>query len=64
MTSPILGVRRRCSGSSLAAGGFGSMMQAMSLFLGLIVIIISLATFVTGMMPAQILGWGFEMLGD
>ena len=63
MTSLILGVRGRCSGSGLAAGGFGSMMQAMSLFLGLIVIIISLATFVTGMMPAQILGWGFEMLG-
>jgi hypothetical protein len=63
MTSLILGVRGRGSGSGLAAGGFGSMMQAMSLFLGLIVIIISLATFVTGMMPAQILGWGFEMLG-
>ena len=39
------------------------MMQAMSLFLGLIVIVISLATFVTGMMPARILGWGLEMLG-
>ena len=39
------------------------MMQAMSLFLGLIVIVISLATFVTGMMPAQILDWGLEMLG-
>ena len=63
MTSLILNARRRCAESRHAAGGFGSMMQALSLFLGLIVIIISLTTFTTGMAPAQILGWGLDILG-
>ena len=63
MTSLILDARRRCAESRHAAGGFGSMMQALSLFLGLIVIIISLTTFTTGMAPAQILGWGLDILG-
>ena len=40
------------------------MMQALSLFLGLIVIIVSLTSFTTGKAPAQILGWGLEMLGS
>ena len=39
------------------------MMQALSLFLGLMVIIISLTTFTTGMAPALILSWGLDMLG-
>ena len=39
------------------------MMQALSLFLGLLVITISLTTFITGIAPAQILGWGINMLG-
>ena len=40
------------------------MMKALSLFLGLIVIIISLTSLTTGMAPPQILGWGLEMLGS
>ena len=39
------------------------MMQALSLFLGLLVITIGLTTFITGIAPAQILGWGIDMLG-
>ncbi len=38
------------------------MMKAMSLFLGLIVII-SLTSLTTGMAPAQILGWDSKCLG-
>ena len=40
------------------------MMQALSLFLGLLVITIGLTTFITGIAPAQILGWGIDMLGS
>ena len=63
MISFILEAQRRCKESGHAAGGFGSTMLALSWFLGLIVIIISLTTFTTGMVPAQILGWGLDMLG-
>jgi hypothetical protein len=63
MTSLTLDARRRCAESGNGAGGFGSMMQALSLFLGLIVITITLTTLTTGMAPAQILWWGFDMLG-
>jgi hypothetical protein len=45
------------------AGRFGLGMQAISLFLGLVVIVISLSTLTTGMTPSQILGWGLDMLG-
>ena len=52
MTSLILDARRRCAESRHVEGGFGSMIQALSLFLGLIVVIISLTTFATGMAEA------------
>ena len=64
MTSLILEAQRSCAKTGHAAGGLGSMMKALSLFLGLIVIIISLTSLTTGMAPAQILGWGLEMLGS
>ena len=60
MSSLILGLQCQFAKSGQAAGGLGSMMQALSLFLGLIVIIISLTTFITGMAPAQVLGWGLD----
>ena len=63
MISFILEAQRRCKESGHAAGGFGSTMLALSWFLGLIVIIFSLTTFTIGMAPAQILGWGLDMLG-
>ena len=63
MISFILDAQRRCKKSGHGAGGFGSTMLALSWFLGLIVIIISLTTFTTGMAPAQILRWGLDMLG-
>tara|TARA_B100001093_G_C26558697_1_gene897693 strand:+ start:178 stop:789 length:612 start_codon:yes stop_codon:yes gene_type:complete len=64
MISLILGAHRRFEKSGHAAGGLGSMMQALSLFLGLIVIITSLTAFTTGMAPAQVLSWGLDMLGS
>ena len=64
MTSLILEAQRSCAKTGRASGGLGSMMQALSLFLGLIVIIVSLTSFTTGKAPAQILGWGLEMLGS
>lgn len=63
MTSLVLGVRHHGAASRDASGRFGSIMQATSLFLGLLVIMIGFATFTTGMPPAQVLGWGLEMLG-
>ena len=64
MTSLILDARRLCARSGHGSGGFGLMMQALSLFLGLLVITIGLTTFITGIAPAQILGWGIDMLGS
>ena len=64
MTSLILDSRRLCGRSGHGSGGFGLMMQALSLFLGLLVITIGLTTFITGIAPAQILGWGIDMLGS
>ena len=64
MTSLILDSRRLCGRSGHGSGGFGLMMQALSLFLGLLVITIGLTTFITGIAPAQILGWGINMLGS
>ena len=64
MTSLFLDARRLYARSGHGSGGFGLMMQALSLFLGLLVITIGLATFITGIAPAQILGWGINMLGS
>ena len=78
MTALVLKARRGISPISHVAGRFGLTMQAVSLFLGLVVIVIAMANLATGMTPAQILGWspnasnvfhfqvfsGFEVLVD
>jgi hypothetical protein len=63
MTALVLKARRGISPISHVAGRLGLTMQAVSLFLGLVVIVIAMANLATGMTPAQILGWSLEMLG-
>lgn len=63
MTALILMARRGRSPVDAMAGRFGLMMQAVSLFLGFVVIVIAMANLATGMTPVQILDWSLDMLG-
>jgi hypothetical protein len=53
----------RASARTPAGVWIGLVMQSLSLFLGLVVMVIATATFATGMSPSQILGWSLDMLG-
>jgi len=63
MTALVLTARSGRSPIGHMPGRFGLTMQAVSLFLGLVVIVIAMANLATGMTPVQILDWSLDMLG-